>query len=141
MPHRLVMRAWRALTDPPHQKPVYALVYVITIMTGLATLLMPPRSIEGVLGPLLMNVTGAAWLLGGLVCLVTLFTPWWWLERFGIGLAALGIASYGSVVLTLHVLESGSRLTQLGVIVLAGCLFLVRYLSIREWSYAPPSKN
>lgn len=141
MPHRLVIRAWRALTDPPHQKPVYVLVYVITIMTGLVTLITPPRSIEGVLGPMLMGVTGAAWLLGGLVCLVTLFTPWWWLERFGLGLAVLGIASYGSVVLTLQLVEAGSRLTQLGVIGLAGCLFLIRYLSIREWSYAPPGKD
>ena len=140
MPARII-RAWRALTDPPHQKPVYAVVYLITIGTGLATLAMPPRTIEGVLGSALMTANGLLWITGGLVALCTLFTRWWWLERSGILLAAAGILAYGSVVATLHVTEAGSRLTQLGMIALALCLFVVRWLSIREWSYAPPDKE
>lgn len=140
MPRR-ILQAWRVLTDPPHQKPVYLFVYMVTIMTGVVTILFPPRTIEGAVGGLLMGINGWSWLIGGLICAITLFTRWWWLERFGIGLAVLGTVMYGLVVATLHVLESGSRLTQLGMIALAGCLFLIRWLSIREWSYAPPGKE
>ena len=41
----------------------------------------------------------------------------------------------------LHIQAEGSRLTQLGIVILSLLLYLVRWISIRQWSYAPPDKE
>ena len=130
-------RVWRSLTDPPHQRPVIFVAYAVTIFTGVMTLIMPPRTIESELGPALTVTWALLMLVGGVVGLGTILTRWWWVERLGIATIILGLTVYGSVVLTLHFVTPGSRATQLGVIVLAGLLFMLRLAAIREWSYAP----
>lgn len=134
-------RWWRQVTDPPHQKPAYAMVYIVTALTGLVTLMVPPKSIEGAIGPILMLLIGALWCAGGALAFVTLFSRWWWLERLALAVAALGTVLYGSVVAMLHIQAEGSRLTQLGIVILSLLLYLVRWISIRQWSYAPPDKE
>lgn len=134
-----VKRWWRSFSDPELQKPLFLIAYAIGVYTGAVTIISPPTSIQNELGPVLMLLTGVTWLAGGLICLVTIFTDWWWLERLGLILLWAGILAYFGTVLMVH-LESiaGSRLTQLGVILLATIGFASRFLSIREWSYAPP---
>lgn len=128
---------WRSLTDPPHQKPVYAAIYVITIVTGLATILNPPMSIQAEVGPVIMDWIGIMWLAGGAVAVPAMITGWWWVERLAIASASIGLAMYGAVVTLLHFQAEGSRLTQLGVILLAACAYVLRWLSIRERSFEP----
>lgn len=138
---RAVMRSvWRQVTDPPHQVPVYAVAYIVTMLTGLVTIITPPASIAGPLGPVLAHIWAICLLSGGAIGLATVFSAWWWLERIAIIVITVGgIGVYGYVVVWLH-LESppgASRLTQLGVLILAALLFVVRLLAIRGYMYAP----
>lgn len=128
---------WRALTDPPHQKPVYAAAYTITIVTGIATLVAPPMSIKAEIGPALMAWIGVTFVIGGAVAAPAMMSGWWWLERAAIGGIATGVAMYAAVVTLLHFEAQGSRLTQLGMIALATLLFLLRFLTIWGRSYEP----
>lgn len=128
---------WRSLTDPPHQKPIFVCVYIVTMVTGLATILNPPMSIKAEVGPVIMDWIGITWLVGGAVAVPAMITGWWWVERLALGLAFTGLGMYGSIVTLLHFQAEGSRLTQLGVIVLASCTYLLRFVTIRERSYEP----
>lgn len=128
---------WRSLTDPPHQKPIFVCVYVITMITGLATILNPPMSIKAEVGPVIMDWIGITWLVAGAVAVPAMITGWWWVERIALGLASTGIAMYGAIVMMLHFQAEGSRLTQLGVMSIAICAYLLRWVSIRERSFEP----
>lgn len=133
-----VKRWWRSFNDPELQKPLFLIAYAIGVYTGAVTIINPPSSIQSELGPVLMMATGVIWFVGGVTCLVTIFTDWWWLERLGLILLWGGILAYFGTVFIVHLESvSGSRLTQLGVILLATIGFVSRFLSIREWSYAP----
>lgn len=130
---------WDEISTPPHMKPIYAGVYVVTVLTGVATLVVPPQSIAGPIGPLLAAVWASCFIVGGILGLCTVLTRLWWLERAGLGASGLGLVTYGVVVVMLHFepTSSGSRLTQLGIIILAAALFLVRWFAIKDYSYEP----
>ncbi len=49
----------------------------------------------------------------------------------------VGAGIYFYVVLSLHISQSGSRLTQMGWIALGALLFVVRWLLIRKYSFEP----
>lgn len=118
-------------------KAAYAVLYAVTIGTGIVTLLVPPMSIAGELGPQLTVVWSVFWLLGGFGGLLTVFPGWWWAERLSIVLVWAGLGIYAVVVLSLHFQASGSRLTQLGMILLAAGLGYIRWLGIRKYSFEP----
>ncbi|WP_162893226.1 hypothetical protein [Microbacterium halotolerans] len=136
-----IRRLWDAITEPRHLKVAYFVVYVVTTGTGVATWLMPPQSIEGPLGAQLTAIWSGLFILGGLVGAVTVLPGWWWAERLlGIAPVLLGLAIYLSVVAVLHwqgMSSGASRLTQLGIIVIASAPFALRGLLIREYSYEP----
>lgn len=118
-------------------KAAYAVLYVITIGTGIATLLVPPTSISGELGAPLTVAWSVFLIMGGFGGLLTVFPGWWWAERLSICLVWTGLGIYTLVVLSLHFTSSGSRLTQLGVLLLASGLGYVRWLTIRKYSFEP----
>lgn len=134
-------RMWESITEPRHLKFAYLVIYMVTIAVGLVTLVKPPQSIEGPLGTATTMLWAGLFILGGLVGAVTVLPGWWWVERLlGIAPIFIGLAIYLSVVIVLHVqgLESGaSRLTQIGIILLAAAPFTLRGLLIREYSYEP----
>lgn len=136
------MRAlWERITEPRHMKVAYAVIYVATILIGLVTLVMPPQTIRGEVGPIITIVWASLFIVGGMAGLVTVFPGWWWAERLlGLGPVLLGLGIYLVVVIVLHaqaVETGGSRATQIGIILLAAAPFGLRFLVIREYSYEP----
>jgi hypothetical protein len=132
-----IRKLWESVTEPRHIKATYACVYLLVLTTGIATLLGPPRSIEGQLGTVLTVLWSVFLVVGGTVGAVTVLPGWWWAERMGIILTSTGIGIYGLVVLTLHLTQEGSRLTQLGMILLAWSVLVVRWVLIRHYSFEP----
>lgn len=128
---------WASITEPRHLKVVFFTGYCVTILTGLFTLLVPPMSIAGLLGPALTVAWSAFLLMGGFGGALTVFPGWWWAERLSIVLVWTGIGIYGLNIVVLHLTGPGSRLTQLGVLALAALFFLVEWLLIRKYSFEP----
>lgn len=121
-------------------RPAYLAVYLVTLATGIATMLAPPRTIEGELGPVLTAIWASAFITGGLIGICTVLTPWWWLERLGIAIALLGgigVFAYVTTALHLAAPPGDGRTTTIGVSLLAGGVFVVRWVSIRAYSYDP----
>lgn len=142
MPRRLLgaaRAAWWWVTYPPHAKKLFTVVYLITMLIGVTTFLSPPVSLKSEIGPVLAVIWASCFLVGGTLGLLTVYTDWWWLERLALIIAAGGgVGVYGLVALMLHLASgTGSRLTQLGVISLAACVYIARWVSIRDYSYAP----
>lgn len=131
--------AWEWLTDPPHMRKSYMVVYAITTLIGVVTFVSPPFLLHAQIGPVLVVVWAWCFIVGGAIGLATVWTDWWWLERLGLIIAGLGGLGVYGYVAVLHHLESvtGSRLTQLGVITLAATVYAVRWLTIKDYSYAP----
>ena len=135
---RWVKARWlNLIPEPRYASTVYALVYYLFVATGPATLLMPPQSIEGVLGQAGMNLVGIFLLAGGLVGMGAGWREWWELERWAIAMMGIGLATYGWIVFQLHFQSTGSRLTQLGIIAIAACVLILRIGMIWRYPYKP----
>ena len=134
---RAVQVAWQRITEPRHLKAAYAAIYLLVLATGVATLLSPPQSIEGQLGNVLTVIWSVFLIVGGFGGTLTVFPGWWWAERLSLILTLAGIGIYAVVVLSLHIISEGSRLTQLGMILLAGSVFAIRWMLIRRYSFEP----
>lgn len=134
-------RAWLSITEPRHMKVTYLVIYLLTVCIGIATMLSPPQTIDGLVGPIITTIWASLFILGGVIGAVTVLPGWWWVERLlGIAPVMLGLTIYLTVVIVLHMhgLETGSsRLTQIGIILLAAAPFTIRALVIREYSYEP----
>lgn len=132
-----VRRAWESITEPRHLKLAYLAFYAVALLTGFATLLRPPQSIEGALGGPLTAVWAAFVIMGSFGGLLTVLPGWWFAERISIVMIWTGAAIYFIVVLSLHLAQPGSRLTQMGWIALGAGLFFVRWLLIRKYTFEP----
>lgn len=138
---RWAKRLWARLSEPRHLKVLYAIIYAIVLSTGIATLFEPPRSIEGQLGFTLTVIWSVFLVVGGFGGMLTVLPGWWWAERLSLILTLAGIGIYGTVVLSLHFLAGGSRLTQTGMVLLAASVFTVRWLLIRRYSFEPRKRE
>lgn len=142
---RGLRKAWDRVTRPRHVKVIYLVIYALSAGIGVVTLLNPPQTIAGEVGPALTNVWAGLFILGGLVGVVTVLPGWWWAERLlGIAPIMIGLAIYLSVVTVLHwqALDTGgSRATQIGIILLAASPFILRFFFIKEYSYEPRSRG
>jgi hypothetical protein len=117
---------------------IYFVIYVGWLLTGVATLVSPPNTISGELGPVLTIAWALLFIVGALVGLVTVLPGWWKWERWACHISLAGVAIYGFVVLNLHFTSPGSRLTQLGVLYFGGAaVFVVRLAMIWGRTYAP----
>lgn len=134
-------RAWLSITEPRHMKVAYVAVYAITCAIGIVTLISPPQTIEGQVGPIITTVWATLFIAGGMVGMVAVLPGWWWVERLlAIAPVMIGLGVYLTVVTILHVqtvAQGSSRLTQIGIILLASAPFTIRALVIREYSYEP----
>lgn len=131
--------AWRKISDPRHLSVLYGGIYTIALLAGVVTLWVPPITITGALGPVLTTIWAALFILGGALGMWTVLPGWWKWERWALALILAGIGIYGYVVATLHFTAtgSGSRLTQLMILALAGSTFVVRWVLIRGRTYGP----
>lgn len=138
---RALRAAWERITEPRHMKIAYLVVYLLTVGVGVVTLITPPQTVAGEVGPVITIIWAGLFILGGAVGTISVLPGWWWAERLlAIGPVMLGLAIYLVVVIILHVqgADTGSsRLTQVGIIVLASAPFTIRALVIREYSYEP----
>lgn len=132
-----IQRAWESITEPRHLKATYFVFYGLALLTGLATLIRPPQAIEGALGTSTTALWAACAIMGGFGGMLTVFPGWWFAERLSIVMIWLGAGIYFIVVLSLHIAQSGSRLTQMGWILMGAGLFFVRWLIIRRYSFEP----
>lgn len=142
---RAIQAAWERITEPRNMKVAYLAIYLVTALIGVVTLVMPPQSIAGEIGPLITTVWASLFILGGTVGAVTVLPGWWWAERLlALAPVAIGLAIYAAVVVVLHLQSTdtgSSRMTQVGTIVLASAPFAIRFLVIREYSYDPRARR
>lgn len=138
---RALRAAWARITEPRHMKFAYLVVYVLTMAIGIVTLIAPPQSIAGEVGPVLTTIWASLFIAGGAAGAIAVLPGWWWAERLlAIAPVLLGLTIYLTVVLILHTQNAdtgSSRLTQLGIIVLSAAPFSIRFLIIREYSFEP----
>lgn len=132
-----VRNFWLAIKEPRHLKVAYFTLYVVALCTGIATLLTPPQTIAGVLGAPLTVAWSVFLITGGFGGILTVLPGWWWAERLSVALILGGLGIYAIVVIALHFESPGSRLTQLGMILLAAGLFIIRLLLTRRYSFEP----
>ncbi|MDJ1372768.1 hypothetical protein [Gulosibacter molinativorax] len=129
------LRYW--FYDPPQWRPVVLLGYVVAFAMGMVTLIAPPLTIAGQLGHVLTTIWACLLIAGSLLAACTVYSDWWWLERLGIKIAALGLGVYLGVVVYLWGFEAGNRGTQFFGLTLGLCFFLLRFLQIQAWDYRP----
>lgn len=136
--HR-VRRLWEAISEPRHLKAFYFGVYLVTTVVGLVTVANPPSSIEWRLGTALTLFWAILIALGGICGAVAVLPGWWWVERSAIGLVLAGAGIYESTVLAaqINAAPGSSRWTQMGFILLACAVFIVRLMLTRRWDYEP----
>lgn len=132
---------WEVITTPPHLRPLYLCIYVATVLIGVATFVSPPASVEGAIGPVLSTIWALSFIVGGALGAFTVLTPVWALERVALVFCLVGVTVYAFVVVWLHVLSppGSSRLTQIGIIVIATGAYLARVLVIGGYTYDPRS--
>ncbi|MET0886745.1 MAG: hypothetical protein ABWX92_09870 [Mycetocola sp.] len=134
----ILVRLWRSIAEPRHLKIAFLIGYLVTIYMGSVTFCAPPASVEGELGVWLTKSMAIFLTSAGLIGTVTVLPGWWATERLGIYSAYVGLAIYAGVAITLQITSSeGSRLTQIGAILLAVLLFIVRQLLIRKHDFEP----
>lgn len=142
---RWLSQVWQGITEPRHMKVAYMVIYMLTIAVGVVTLIAPPQSIAGEVGPTITIVWACLFLLGGIAGTITVLPGWWWAERvLALAPVGIGLSIYAAVVIVLHVqtVDAGaSRLTQVGIIALAAAPFAIRFLVIREYSYDPRARR
>jgi hypothetical protein len=132
---------WLSVTEPRHLKATYFVIYLLTAVLGVVSIAVPPRMFDGVAGP--ASSATLSWLLivGGIGGAVSVFPGWWWAERLlGIAPILLGLAvlivSLG-ILHAQHHADGESRLSQIGITLLAAAPFILRFQLIREFSYEP----
>lgn len=154
---RAIRAAWERITEPRRLKVIYLVIYAVTAWVGVVTLLRPPQTIAGEIGPIVTLVWASLFVLGGLAGFVSVLPGWWWVERLlALTPIGIGLAIYALVVGVLHVQGArdgnpgigiillirgedagSSRLTQIGIIALAASPFILRAPLIRGYSYEP----
>lgn len=154
---RALQRAWQRITEPRRLKVIYLFIYMVTAWVGVVTLLRPPQTIAGEIGPIVTLVWASLFVLGGVAGLVSVLPGWWWVERLlCLTPIGLGLLIYAIVVSVLHVQGAregapgigiillirgedagSSRLTQIGIILLASAPFILRAPLIQGYSYEP----
>lgn len=131
------LEVWLRIKEPRFLRVLFLLGYLVTLGTGIATLTNPPTTIEGQLGPVLSVSWALFWIAGGIVASLTVLQGWWEAERYGVYASLVGVAIYAAVVIALHLQSPGSRLTQLGVLIVAALFFALRLVLIRGHDFEP----
>lgn len=136
-----VRKAWAAITEPRHMSVIYGAIYTVAAFGGVVTLVVPPQTISGELGPALSAIWACLFLGGGLLGMSTVLQGWWKWERWASAFMLAGLGIYAFVIASLHLSEQGSRLTQLSVLLLAASVFIVRLALIRGRTYGPTPRG
>lgn len=130
---------WLRVPMPRELSVAFTLLYALALGTGIVTLARPPLSLsQEVGGPQVMASVGVLLVVGALLSMYGGARENWKVERVGLWFMSWALLIYAGIALALHIgSETGSRLTQIGVIAMALVAFLVRYLMIWRFSYRP----
>lgn len=129
---------WDALIPEPRWVSImYTLGYGITVAMGIVTLIHPPQTLTGAVGEVSMTTAAILWLAGGTIGMISGQREWWEGERYALAMMLVGIIFYAWIITGLHFVGDGSRLTQLGVLGLAGLFLLLRFGFIWRYPFKP----
>lgn len=134
---RRARRLWLAIKEPRVLRLVFLVGYVVTLATGVAALLDPPRTVEGVLGPILSASWALFFVLGGAVGAATVLPGWWQVERYAVAAAMFGIGIFALVILLRPVVPGGGRGAQFWMLAVALLFYVLRLLLIRGHDFEP----
>lgn len=128
---------WYKVPEPRYVSMATGFAYLLLFLTGLATLVYPPQTIEAAVGEVAMALVGWFLVLGAGIGISAGVTDFWQLERVGIVAMGIGIATYAFIIAKLHVTSEGSRLTQLGMISVVLVFLALRMGMIWRWPFKP----
>lgn len=123
--------------EPRVEKLVCFLAYLGIGVLSLLTMFSPPMTVSVPLGPVLTYVWLGLWVTSAVGCGAVVLAGWWKAERVFLAVGLLGIGIYSAVVVTLHVVESGSRLAQLTVIWTSAAFYVYRMVRIWGADFEP----
>lgn len=131
---------WERMPEPRELSTIYTIIYGVALLTGIVTLANPPRSLSAEVGQAAMASVGALLIAGAVIAMAGGANEHSRLEKIGLNLQVWALLIYASIVTILHFTTAGSRLTQVGVIILAllGC-FGARWLLI--WRRDKPDRG
>lgn len=129
-------RAWAKVHEPRVIAVTQAVVYLLLGGVGAYARINPPSTIEGAIGATAMTLLAGLLVFGGLII------GWWtallgihWLERFAVVSVACSAGIYAYIIFSLHLLESGNRLLQLGFVLAVLLYQPIRWMRLRESPY------
>ena len=130
---------WTRVPEPRAVSVICSIAYFAAAATGLVTILVPPTTLIGFAGEITMFFVGWFLLTGGVLGMVAGALDFWQLERVAITSMAWGLITYEYIIASLHFAnpESGSRLTQIGVIVMAMAFLAIRMAMIWRYPFKP----
>jgi len=128
---------WMRIADPRVQRVAFFIAYLAVAQSGVNALIRPPSSIEGELGTVLTLIWALFLTFGGVVGAGTVLQGWNYLERLGVGALIVGAVMYGGIVLSLHFIQDGQRLTQWGFVTFCAVILIWRLWDIRGYAIAP----
>lgn len=131
------LAVWLRIQEPRIVTILQFFIYLCAMASGYFALMNPPRSIEATAGPGLTFYWSILLLGGGVLGAITVLPGWWLFERAAT-IACFGAATiYGFNIFTLNSIESGNRLPQLFMILIAVLHFAARWFRIRRYSFDP----
>ncbi|WP_309129490.1 hypothetical protein [Microbacterium sp.] len=134
---RTIRKLWEQITEPRHMKMLAAVMYAVVLVMGVVALVDPPRSLEGALGGALTAIWAWCLTIGGSAGLSVVFTAWWWVERLALVLIFAAALDLIAVTLLMAVDRTGDRWYLLGLTLVFGLAFVVRWVSIRRYNFEP----
>lgn len=128
---------WLRIQEPRIITVLHFFIYLCALAAGYFALQSPPRSIEVTAGQGLTFYWSILLLGGGLLGAFTVLPGWWLFERAA-AIACFGAAAiYGVNIYSLHSTESGNRLPQLFMVLIAVLHFAARWFRIRRDAFDP----
>lgn len=129
---------WLRVPSPREISIAYTAIYFVALATGIAALAVPPRTVELEVGAYASAALGVLLTLGAVIGMIAGALEHWRLERVGLMFMLTAGLIYAVIVSSIHYSEApGSRLTQVGFIMIACGALVVRYLMIRRFTYRP----
>lgn len=114
-----LQRWWLLVPEPRELSTVYTMIYAVALGTGCVTLIFPPVTLAAEVGSAAMSSVGALLIAGAIIGMVGGAYENAKLEKIGLSLQIWALLIYSVIVAALHFTTHGSRLTQIGVILLA----------------------
>lgn len=136
-PNAWLAARWLQVPQPRDMSAIFAGLYAIAFATGLLAILDPPDAIVAMQGRVVMILMGILLLAGAGSAALGGYLTLWQLERVGIVICSLALACYGYLVLAAHVQSEGSKMVQVGIVLMALAAFVIRYRMIRGFTYKP----